>query len=401
MSARRPRIVMLAPHFDRIGGYERQAFSLAKALVGRGISAWLVTDNYEDRAPREHRDGVLIHRLSPPHCPWPLRVRTKREWDQRARDLAAFLQRHQGRYDAIHAHAFCPPCDVAMTMARRLGKPALVKVATEGDPTELATGDPALRAIWRGLLEADRLLCISRAIADEFRSLGVADDRLVQIPNGVDTVAYRPGTVDERAAVRAGLGIADDVTVLASVGRLAERKAIDVLLHAWSRVPEAHREQSLLLIVGDGEEEPALHRLAQELALGPTVRFLGARSDVDVLLRGCDGFVFSSRREGLPNAVLEAMSSELAVLATRIGGNVDLLGDDEFGLLCKCDDPDGMAAGIERLLDDAALRRRLATAARARVLDAYTFDAVIERLLPFYGVTPPEPPARERVRHAA
>jgi glycosyltransferase involved in cell wall biosynthesis len=288
-----------------------------------------------------------------------------------------------------------------MTMARRLGKPALVKVATQGDPTELATGGGTMPTIWRGLLRADRLLCISRAIADEFRSLEVPDEQIVHVPNGVDTDAYRPGTEAERAQMRAGLGIDDDVTVLATVGRLAERKAIDVLLHAWSRLPETQRGRALLLVVGDGESGPALRTLATDLALEASVRFLGARTDVDMLLRGCDGFVFPSRREGLPNAVLEAMGSGLPVIATRIGGNVDLLGDDEFGLLCPPDDPDALAGAIRRLLDDPGCRRRLGEASEQRIASTYTFDTVIEQLLPLYGITPPQPPARERMRHAA
>ena len=72
----------------------------------------------------------------------------------RASDLAVFLREHRTRYEVVHAHAFCPPCDVGMATARALGKRALVKVATEGDPTEIAQGDARMQEIWRGLLQA-------------------------------------------------------------------------------------------------------------------------------------------------------------------------------------------------------------------------------------------------------
>lgn len=377
---------MLAPHFDRVGGYERQAYSLGRAFVRRGVSVWLVTDNYENRLPREHRAGVLVWRLSPPPSPWWLEPRRPWTPNTREQDLAVFLRQHADRYDAVHAHAFCPPCDVAMQVGRALGKPTLVKVATEGDPTEIARGAPALRPVWDRLMHADRFLCISQAIVDEFRTLDVPTSKLVHVPNGVDSDLYRPATSTERRTMRAALGLGDDAVAFACVGRLAQRKAIDVLLTAWHRLPATARERATLLIVGDGEEGPRLRTLAAELGLGARVRFLGERQDVATILHASDVFVFPSRREGLSNALLEAMSSGLPVIASRIGGNVDVVEHGAQGLLCAPDDPDELADAVARLAGDGEARRALARAARERILASYAMDRILERLARLYGI---------------
>lgn len=397
--SRPPRVVMLAPHLDRVGGYELQALSLAGALSRRGISVWLVTDNLGNRAPREERGGVVIYRLSFPQSPWWRQPRWPWAMSSREDDLAVFLRQHAARYDAVHAAAFCPPCDVGMQVAQHLGKPSLVKVATEGDPTEIATGSPELRAIWARLLHADHLVCISGAIAEEFTALGVPPTKLVRIPNGVDTATYRPPTPEERRTLRRAIGLAEDAVAFVSVGRLAQRKGIDVLLRAWHALPDDGR--AVLLLVGEGEEGERLRALATELGLDGRVRFLGERHDVAAVLRTADAFVFSSRREGLSNAVLEAMSTGLPIVATRIGGNVDLIGDDAYGLLCAPDDPVGLATGMLRLRSDASLRRHFGEAARARILDAYALERIVDQLLPLYRITlPPAAPAARAGRAA-
>jgi len=386
---RPPRVLMLAPHLDRVGGYELQALSLSRALVRRGISVWIVSDNIWNLAAREGRDGVLIYRLSPPSSPWWRQPRLPWMVPDREADLSVFLRQHRTRYDAVHAHAFCPPCDAAMKSGHRLGKPTLVKVATEGDPTEISTGNTEMRRIWRGLMHADQFLCISQAIVSEFRGLGVSPRKLIHVPNGVDTSQFRPPDPAERRALRAAFGLEERTSAFVYVGRLADRKAVDVLLRAWATLPSHRREGALLCIVGDGEQSDALRALTVDLEIETSVRFLGERRDVADLLRAADGFVFPSRREGLSNAVLEAMASGLCVLATRIGGNVDLIAEGETGLLCNVDDPEDLSRSLDRMIEDYELRQRLATAAYERVQSTYTFERVVERLLPLYGIAAP------------
>jgi glycosyltransferase involved in cell wall biosynthesis len=121
------------------------------------------------------------------------------------------------------------------------------------------------------------------------------------------------------------------------------------------------------VIVGEGPDRPALEAEIERLGIGDRVRLLGERRDVPELLGAADVFVLSSRSEGLPVSVLEAMVAGLPVVASRVGGVGELVEDEETGLLVAPGNPDELSTALERVLGDRELRRRLGAAGRERV----------------------------------
>ena len=240
------------------------------------------------------------------------------------------------------------------------------------------------RPVWQVLVEraldrgTDAYLvnCAAVAAVLEQRE-GVARDKIRIIPNGIDLGRLPPFVADRRAA-RVASGLIAERRLVAQVGRLAAQKDHPTFLRAAAAVSAAVADVDAL-VVGDGEERAALEALAQGLGLGGRVRFLGLRHDVPALLGAVDVLALTSRFEGFPNVVLEAMATGAVVVAADVGGCRELVTPEETGLLVPPGAPEAFAAAILRVLGDAALARRLALAARRRVETEFTLDAMVRR----------------------
>ena len=199
---------------------------------------------------------------------------------------------------------------------------------------------------------ASRVVCVSES---ELRA-GVAAracrvPQTVLIPNAVDVSAF------PRAAHTS------EVPEVLSVTRLAPPKDAGTLLGALAGLDGTPFRARL---VGDGRDRVDVERELERLGLDGHVELLGERDDVPGLLAGSDVFVLSSRSEGMPLAILEAMAAGLPVVASDVGGIGELVVDGETGVLVRPGDRDALAAALERLAGDRALRKRMGAAGRAR-----------------------------------
>ncbi len=165
---------------------------------------------------------------------------------------------------------------------------------------------------------------------------------------------------------------------IVGMGRLTRQKGFDLLLRAVASLPVRNPEVEVVL-AGEGPEGSALRRLAEELGLGGRVRLAGNVEDPGALLRSAVLFVLPSRFEGFPNVLLEAMAEGVAVVATDCpSGPSEIVEDGRNGLLVPPEDTKALAAAIDRLLDDPALRARLGAEAK-KVRDRYSIEATLER----------------------
>ena len=213
------------------------------------------------------------------------------------------------------------------------------------------------------------------AIAEE----GARQDRIVFIPNGVCAEDYT--TSIDQASLRAKLGLLPSGKLLGSVGRLTWQKGFDVLLHAFSLLADKGLN---LVIFGVGEEDAKLRALAAKLKVQARVHFAGYHRDVPQVLGALDLYVHSSRFEGMPIALLEAMAAGCPIVASSVDGNRDLIEDGVHGWLVPREDHVMFAKAIEDALGDSVEARRRAAAARQRVHDHFSIETILsswEKLL--------------------
>lgn len=211
-------------------------------------------------------------------------------------------------------------------------------------------------------------------------TVGLPAHKIVTIVNGVDAALFAEGS---RGAGRAALGLTEEHVVIGTVGRLNPVKDQATLLEAFARLADRRRELALL-IIGDGPSAAALRERADRPDLAGRVHFLGRRDDVPLLLRGLDVFTLPSLNEGISNTILEAMACGLPVVATRAGGNPELIEDAVTGRLVPVGDPSALAQALDAYAGDPHLRALHGKAARERAVGEFGLDRMVERYRRLY-----------------
>ncbi len=227
----------------------------------------------------------------------------------------------------------------------------------------------------------DRVVAVSADAADVARRLEhVAENKLMTISNGVDTRVFRPA--DPRAA-RALLGLPEAGLHVGVVARLAPVKDHATLLDAFALLrrerPDAH-----LTLVGDGPERAALGERARASDLAGSVHFVGARRDVALVLPAFDVFALASTSEGISLTLLEAAATGLPIVATRVGGNAEIVIDGATGMLVSPGDPVAFAAALAAL-SRRADRAALGLAGRAHVERRFSVEKMARAYQDLYA----------------
>ncbi len=368
------RICQVLSHYHPVAsGAERQALAQGSELVRRGHRVHVVTRAIAGRAADETIDGVLVHRWIRPVSLGPIFGLSF------VASLVRALRRLRPEYDLIHTHQALWEA-IGVGLGRRFlgGVPTLIQPASSGfygEAQELARtrGAPTLR---RAILRNTGFAAISGEIEREWLALGVPPDRMVRTASGVDVRHFRPGPADP--SVEATLPPPPRVVF---TGRLHRQKNLDLLFHVWPEV--AARTGAALVLVGQGPERDHLEALARKLGVdNRSVHFAGAVPDPADYLRAADAFALPSLAEGMSNSLLEAMATGLPCLASRIGGNTDLLGPGT-GLLLP-PDPGVWAGALIQVLTEPDLARGLGAAARLRIEASFSLDVVVDRYQSLY-----------------
>jgi glycosyltransferase involved in cell wall biosynthesis len=291
--------------------------------------------------------------------------------------LAAFLRR-QG-FDVVHAHDLWSNL-MGVPAARLAGVPAII--SSQRDLSQFAWYRGLKRKILR---RVQRMSHVLLANATPIRDALIAEEgfspaKLRVIRNGVDTARIQGGKRDrDRLFPGAGTG-----KLVVLVGNMHS----DVKGHPWliAAAPAVlrHFPDTRFVLAGDGESRPVFEKLAEELGVRGSFEFLGRRDDIPDILASCDIGVLPSRAEGLPNAVLEYMAAGLPVVASRVGGNPELINDDVTGLLVPPQDSSALANALVELVRDEEKRNRIAINGRCLATQDYSFDRLVREVDELY-----------------
>ena len=214
---------------------------------------------------------------------------------------------------------------------------------------------------------ATKVVANSAAARSALEQEGVASGSIAVIPNGVEASRFGDRSQDQLTA---------PVRTVITVANLRPEKSHETLIGAAALVA-AEFPDVRFQIVGNGPRREALASLVSARGLDHAVEFLGHREDVPQLLAAADVFVLPSRSEAFPNGAIEAMAAGLPVVASSVGGLLDLIEPERTGLLVAPEDPDALAAALRRLFTDRAFAARLGRSARAQVHQRYSFDRMV------------------------
>lgn len=361
-------ILIINSEYPPIGGGAGNASAnIARCLASLGHKVTVLTTCFDDQPHHEIRDGVTIHRIP------ALRRRQDRStaFEQLTFIASASLRTlslvPQLKPNATLAFFGMPSGAVAWLLKKIYHVPYIVSLRG-GDvpgfrPYDFKTFHklmgPFLRIIWH---TADAVIANSIGLRD----LALAFDSHIDIPiipNGVDATHYTSESHNWSHPK------------LFSVGRIVYQKGLDLGLRALAQLKDLEWEWR---IAGDGPQMVALKSLAQELGISERVTFLGwqTREELTRWYHHSNLFLFPSRHEGMPNAVLEAMSSGLPVVATRIAGNEELVVDGVTGLLVNAEDVDSLRDGLRRLIVEEKMQMQMGQASRRRVEEEYSWENV-------------------------
>jgi glycosyltransferase involved in cell wall biosynthesis len=340
------------------GGTERLVIEICRQLADRVESVVCCLDDGGEWTAELESLGIPVVTLK----------RTPGFQPSLAFQIAALIREHD--IDVVHCHHYSPY--VYGVLAAVLANVKLVFTEhgrlTDGEPSRKRQLVNPILSVLPG-----RICAVSNDLKQHMVAEGFPARCIQVVYNGIDP-GRRPTSLD-RVAARDALGLPRDAFVIGTAGRLNPVKRLDVLLQVHARVLHKH-PGARTVIIGDGPERAALERQAAQLGIAASVTFGGYRSEVRALMAAFDVYLNSSAYEGVSLTILEAMAAGLPVVATPVGGNPEVVIDNETGYLVG-GGPQALADAVSHLALDARQRHLMGDAGRWRVMRHFSIARMV------------------------
>jgi sugar transferase (PEP-CTERM/EpsH1 system associated) len=365
----RPRRVALVVSHLKGGGKEECVVNLANGLARDGWSPLVacleVSGRLEAKISRSGVEVVALNKRRGNDLHVPVR-------------LARVLK--DRRIEVVHCHNWGTV--VETVIASRLAGVRSIVHTQHGLDYGFGEPPPRWRTALRGAAKAlcsrwvRRIVVVSEEVRRRVRTEWVVpDDKVRVIHNGIAIAENSPTTAD-RQALRRALGLHDNDFVVCTAGAFRPVKDLPTLVEAMAKVVR-RAPHARLLLVGSGPVRAAIEATAERLEISHALRLPGWRSDVQDVLGAADLFVMSSLSEGISLALLEAMAARLPAIATRVGGNPEIIDEGRTGLLVPPKDPDRLAEAILSIVEHPQRGVAMGAEGRARVERRFTLDRMI------------------------
>ncbi len=351
--------------FPVVGGLERQAHELAKALVVRGHVVHSLSTRFDaGQKSVGLNDGVLMHRVT-----W-LEFRPLR-FLMLPFSLAYAIYRLKRDVDIVHLHNLSWFGTFATLLAKTMGLPVLAKLPSIGGHDGHG-GIPSLQKAPLGFLRiallkrADAIATMTPESVGELDSIGYPSALTLKVTNGISLLPDMPRLPPSSSAE----------IIVVFVGRLFAQKGLLDLIQAWRKVRARATHPTMLRLIGNGPQENELRARVKALNLTESIEFCGHCENVPAELDKANVFVLPSYAEGNSNAILEAMRAGLPIVSTRVGGAPIQVGSAGERFLVPAGDHDALADRLLELVEDKILRLRMGAAMRTRVENVFAIEKI-------------------------
>jgi glycosyltransferase involved in cell wall biosynthesis len=344
------------------GGQEIRVLTEARGVAARGHDVLLA-------APPESRIYAEAPRFGVPTAALPI-ARKRVEGIVALRNLL-----RERAFDVANTHSSTDSWLVSLACRLAAQPPAIVRTRhiSAPVPRNFATRWLYRSAASKIVTTGERL---RRQVIEE---TGVASDRVVSIPTGIDLVRFSPG---DRREARSALSLPQEAPLVGIVATLRSWKGHRHLVEALASMGE----ETHLVIVGDGPQREALETLVAERRLRSRVRFAGNQEEVAPWMRALDVFCLPSyANEGVPQALMQAMACGCAVVTTPVGSIAEIVEDAVTGIVVPPEDPKRLAQALRALLEDESLRSSLGERAHALAQERFGEPLMVDRMIDVFG----------------
>lgn len=388
-------LTILFYYHPKFSGAAIQFHRLARQFIRLGHDVIVVTPQHKDLAKLEYLDKVFIKRV--------LVFGAKRWLEQFSFMLSSTLAliKFRNHYDLVHIHSLGIFDLLPIFCARILGKPTVFQRTIKSIPPVRWKSKLCQLLTTPGWYGLSGYVAVSSPLLKEKNFKAMMHKPVQVLTRGVDLKTFYPINSKEKLALRKDLDLDPEATYIAFVGSIVPRKGVDVLVRAFVLLSQTVEQSISLLLIGkndfqsgdfmNSQEESArqfYQLLKNELEaanLIDQVVFTGVTSRVPDYLRIADIFVFPSKREGIPNAVLEAMGSGLPCIVSELDGIVyDMIKHDLNGIVVSDDDPKQYALAIQCLLSDPSRAQALGKAARQKIEERFSLVGVAREYIDYY-----------------
>lgn len=362
------KICMLIPTFPPhvIGGAQSSVMRLSVALKKNyDVEPWIMTMRFKDSATKEIRSGICIRRIN---C--------------RGHSLGFFLglpRLFQRNLKFIHVHTMYSPIIMAVLAKQFARKRIVVKAPS---PEQLITffSRPTGSYLARRI---DGFVAITPETKQVLLRFNVPEHKIWLIPNGMNTEEHDIISPEKKARLRERFGVQQDAMMFSFVGRLVDEKDIPFLLRAWASLPQRNHKDCLFLI-GDGTQLEMLQKLSESLGIDASVKFVGELepSQVREYVSASDGFLLTSKGEGMSNALLEAMALGKAVIVRENAASEAIVKHRKTGLRIKTENE--LKNAILEVFQDKKLRESMGQAARQKVVEEFSIRHITDLHMQMY-----------------
>jgi glycosyltransferase involved in cell wall biosynthesis len=368
-----------------VGGAGAHVSELARMLAALGHETHLFTRQTAGQEPSEQRDGIFVHRCNvDQHSDFIRETQNMcRSFEYRFFTTRALT----GEFDIVHAHDWLTADVLSLIKLHCRAKRVLTMHSTEygrcGNNLYPGRSEAVRHYEWQGIFDAQRVICVSKALRDEIVWLYSAPrDKCRVIYNGV-----RPDSFDfacDSGAVKSSIGVHPMAPTILFAGRVVYQKGVDILVDAIPQVVK-HTPTAMFVFAGDGEMRWDLERSTRTRGLEANTRWLGKvlSERLRSLFKSCDAVCVPSRNEPFGIVILEAWSAHKPVVATMIGGPGEFVAHDCTGFSIN-PNPDSVAWGIDQIFANFEHARKMGESGRREVERRFTWEVIAKQTIEAY-----------------
>jgi len=372
-------------YYPEVNGAANQCRQLVKSLRRKIYFSVLTTTRNPSSQLQFQVDKTDVYRVS-------INGRGIINYCEAIIKMASFFLFQRKNFQIVHLHGFSRKSVLLIALSKIFGKKVILKMTSVGHDDPISIGQ---RSFFLNYFfsRVDGYVGISPRFKMLYRESQLPSDRLIQIPNGVDTKQFCLVKDSERERLRDELGLPDKMKMILFVGHFSKEKCPNLLLEAWKLCVFNKFPDTGLIFIGSTnpnhyEVDSGLVKDIQLLAdpyIDKHIFFIESAQEIEKYFKSSDIFVLPSIREGMPNVLLEAMACGLPIIVSKLKGVTDwVINDGMNGLLVDPGVWDELGRAIKRILNDNVLAESLGKEARKTVLDGFSVERVSAECLKLY-----------------